>query len=310
MVKIDPYLKTIAGISDEETAFEKLIETLLPTNRTPDFFVDWSKVRANVESNRIGISLLNSLITSRNRYEDMKSLLSRYSKEILPVIPLIIAVRDKNMLLVEKFEVGHLALEEFSFKKRNLSASEIEKHADFCRDSGILELFGEIKDLRDYLLGVEVGMDTNARKNRGGTVMERFVEVYLKTLSRRSNIDFLSQASSPAILQKWGVRVQVDKTNRRFDFAVFNPDAERLYLIEVNFYSGGGSKLKATAGEYIELNNFLKGQGLELIWITDGEGWKTTKNPLKETFHNNDYLLNINFMSRGLLEEIVLGHHR
>ena len=310
MVKLDPYLRTIPGISDEDTAFEKLIETLLPTNRTPDFFVAWSKVKENVERNRIGISLLNSLINSKDRYGDLKSLLADYSDKILPVIPLIIAVRDKNMLIVEKFEVGHLALESFNFKGRKLPSSDITKYADFCHNSGILALFDEIKDLRDYLLGVEVGMDTNARKNRGGTVMERFVEVYLTSLSEKSGIEFLSQASSPAILEKWGVKVEVDKTNRRFDFAVFNPDTEKLYLIEVNFYSGGGSKLKATAGEYIELNNFLKRQGLELIWITDGEGWKTAKNPLKETFQNNDYLLNIEFMNRGLLEEIALGHHR
>ena len=308
MVKVDPYRAKIPKIRDESVAFDMFIETLLSTNRTPYFFVDWSKVKEHVEKNKLGISLLNSLIHSKDRYSDIKSLLMKYSKEILPVFPLIIAVRDQKMDLIEKFEIGYLKIEKYEFTSRQLSDNEIDKYADFCKDAGILSLFGEIKDLRDYLLGVEVGMDTNARKNRGGKIMENFVESYLILLSKSKHIEFIPQATSSAIFRKWGMKVKLDRTDRRFDFAVFDGDSKKLYLIEVNFYSGGGSKLKATAGEYAELHNFLKKQGIDFIWITDGNGWLTAKNPLKETFFNNDYILNINFLNKGILEEIIGGN--
>ncbi len=305
MVKLDPYMAKIPEITDEDKAFDIFIETLLSTNRTPSFFVDWDKVKEHVERYKVGISILNSLIHSKERYSDIKDLLSEYSKEILPVFPLIIAVREQKMDLIEQFDVGHLTIEKYDFSGRKLTDEEVKKYADFAKDSGILSLFGEIKDLRDYLLGVEVGMDTNARKNRGGKLMEQFVESYLISLSKNKNIEFISQATSSTIFRKWGVKVELDRTDRRFDFAVFNKSSRKLFLIEVNFYAGGGSKLKATAGEYIELYNFLKKQGIELIWITDGYGWLTAKNPLRETFFNNNYVLNINFINKGLLEEII-----
>ena len=308
MVKVDPYTVKIPKITDGDTAFEMFIDTLLSTNRTPSFFVDWNKVKEHVEENKVGISLLNSLIHSKDRYSDIKGLLMKYSKEILPVFPLIIAVRDKKMDLIEKFEVGHLEIEKYEFSRRMLNDDEIEKYAKFCEKSGILSLFGEIKDLRDYLLGVEVGMDTNARKNRGGTEMENLIQTYLKKLSKKIGIDFIPQATQKKIYEKWGKKILLDKTNRSFDFAVFHPKKHKLYLIEVNFYSGGGSKLKATAGEYKELHNFLKNQNIDFIWITDGNGWLTAKNPLEETFFNNDYILNINFVNKGILEEIIGGN--
>ena len=79
----------------------------------------------------------------------------------------------------------------------------------------------------------------------------------------------------------------------------------KLILIEVNFYSAGGSKLKATAGEYKELSDMLSTQGLGFIWFTDGKGWNTAKTALQETFEHNDYIFNLDMVKDGVLEEVI-----
>jgi type II restriction enzyme len=133
--------------------------------------------------------------------------------------------------------------------------------------------------------------------------METIVENQLRQICTEHSLSIISQATSPKIKELWGINVEVDKSSRRFDFAVKNEDV--LYLIETNFYGGSGSKLKATAGEYKALFDFIISQGHKFIWITDGLGWKTTLRPLEETFNYIDYTLNLKMAATGLLSAII-----
>ena len=180
----------------------------------------------------------------------------------------------------------------------------------FFQDSGLKELLQNkhIKNVVDYCLGIEVGMDTNARKNRTGTSMERIVEVIIKNFSSENDLEYISQATQKKIKDEWNFEIQIDKSNRIFDFAVYEKNSNKLYLIETNYYGGGGSKLKSTAGEYQYLFDFLKSQNIHLIWITDGLGWNTTKKGLFETFIHNDYVFNLELVKKGVLKEIILNN--
>ena len=131
------------------------------------------------------------------------------------------------------------------------------------------------------------------------SICERFVIEYCE----QNGFEYIYQATSKKIKDIFGVDLKMDKIDRRIDFAI--KTNQNLYLIEVNYYSGGGSKLKATAGEYKDLSDLLKGQGYEFIWLTDGKGWNTAKSPLKETFEHDDYILNLSMIKDGVLEEIV-----
>ena len=155
----------------------------------------------------------------------------------------------------------------------------------------------------DYCKGIEVGMDTNARKNRTGTSMETICETYVKKLCDKYGYSYISQATADKIKSEFGRTIHLDKINRRFDFAINTP--KNCYLVEVNFYSGGGSKLKATAGEYKEVSDMLESQGLKFIWFTDGKGWNTAKTALRETFEHNDYIFNLDMIKDGVLEEVI-----
>jgi len=152
--------------------------------------------------------------------------------------------------------------------------------------------FGEIikdrklKNLVDYATGVEVGLDSNGRKNRGGKLMEKIVEEFVKEAIKDTKFEYMTQATAKKIKEKWDIDVIVDKSSRIIDFAI-NKNG-KLFFIECNFYGGGGSKLKSTITEYIEMNRYLNKQNIEFIWITDGAGWQSTLKPLRKYFDKED----------------------
>ena len=179
-----------------------------------------------------------------------------------------------------------------------------EKYLNFVTQTGLKELIvsRKIKNLVDYMIGVEAGLDSNGRKNRGGKAMENIVEVFIADLCRKKKYRYLTQANAEKIKTQLHYDVPVDKSSRQYDFVIDN--GKELFLIETNFYGGGGSKLKSTAGEYRNLFDILENK-FKFIWITDGYGWKVTARPLRETFDHNDYLFNLALLEKGILEYIV-----
>lgn len=294
---------------EKPVKFEYLLKTLVDTITTYDFFVDWNKVKINLKKVEKLLHLLNYLIGKENLKEEFFALLKEYP-EVIQVFPILIAVRgDKIQVLNEKVEI-----EVIYFKKyKNLSNEEIEKYYRFFRQTGLEEIFKNrsIKNLVDYVFGIEVGLDTHARKNRVGVLMEKIVESEIKSLIAKYNyIDYIYQADVNKIKNKWNISIVIDKTDRKFDFAILNTKNNKLFLIEVNFYSGQGSKLKATAGEYISLNNFLreKNKNVEFIWITDGKGWLSVKNALLEAYNSCILILNLKAIKEGYLERILTSN--
>ncbi|MCT7551355.1 type II restriction endonuclease [Aliarcobacter butzleri] len=157
-----------------------------------------------------------------------------------------------------------------------------------------------------YFLAITPVVDTNARKNRTGDLMESFVEKFIKDFcDENSNFKYISQATQKKIKDIFNYDIEIDKNSRRFDFALYDKSKNKIYLIEVNYYGGGGSKLKATAGEYQYLYDFLKAQNIDFIWVTDGKGWLTSLNPLEETFNHNDYVINLDMLKKGILSIIT-----
>jgi len=161
----------------------------------------------------------------------------------------------------------------------------------------------KIKNLVDYMIGVEAGLDSNGRKNRSGQCMESIVEFFISDFCKGRNFKYLKGANAKKIKGKWGFDVPVDKSSRIYDFVV--NDGKELFIFETNFYSGGGSKLKSTAGEYRNLFDTLAGK-YKFIWITDGYGWRKTARPLRETFDNNEYLFNLDMLEKGILGYLTI----
>ena len=151
------------------------------------------------------------------------------------------------------------------------------------------------------MIGVEAGLDSNGRKNRGGHAMENITEFFIKDWCQKNDYKYIKEANSTQVKRMFGKTIPVDKASRRFDFVICTKSG--LVVIETNFYSGGGSKLKSTAGEYKELYNLI-GKDHKFVWITDGEGWKTASLPLRETFEHNDYIFSLKMLECGILSNM------
>lgn len=307
-MKYSPIFKNKIGCKNESEVFAYLINNLNDSIRYCDYFVNWEKVLGNTRDLEIDLNIMNYLVGKEDIEKEFRYLLKKHP-QIVRLIPVLLACRETNFKILTDLSGGNLKYEDFSFKsKKDLSEAEISKAVSFAQKSGLLQIFKDktVKNIIDYTIGIEVGLDSNGRKNRGGTAMEKATETFVQALCIKHNLQYMKEATSEKVLVKWGIKLKVDKSSRRFDFAVYN--GTRLYLIETNYYGGGGSKLKATAGEYKALYDFLMRDGHKFIWVTDGVGWRTTSRPLEETFNHIEYLLNLRMLTEGLLENIVVNN--
>lgn len=279
---VSSLLLKIAGVSSTEEYINLFFKTLMKTNQTYDYFVDWKKIKEKVRKYVKEISLLNSLtkIEPEERKRELKEIFKRYP-ETIPVIPSIIALREQNISILE---IGERALyKTFDFSKRKLSDDEAEDIVNFCEKVGILQLFGEINDLYAYLLGVEVGLDSNARKNRSGKIFQDLVGLLLKRKLKDANLKIKSEDPNIIIRRK-----------KKADFVIYYENNPRI-IIECNFYNTTGSKPIETANAYVELQREIRERkGITFIWITDGPAWEKMKSTIIQSFKKIDFPMNYN----------------
>ena len=280
MIFLETYRRL--GLVDENNIFEYLISTLKDSNQTFDYFVDWGTVFNNVGEIEKQLNILNYLIGKENIEDEFRLLIKEYP-EIVNVIPVFLAIRAKSLKVLVDYKQKDWVYKEYFFRKKSkYTDEEIDDIIEFCQLSGFLKLLEDrkIKNLVDYCIGMEVGIGTNGRKNRSGDIMEGIMDWHIKSTCMKSNLKYIKQGTRKDTMEKWGINLPIDKINRIHDF-IINRDG-KLVIIETNFYSTSGSKLKATAGEYQELHKFLKNKEEidSFIWITDGIGWETTQGSL------------------------------
>lgn len=279
--------------------FNNLITTFKSSIKTWDYFVNWKKVFSNSSDLEISLNKLNYLLGKDNLEDEFRKLYAS-NPDIVKALPVLLAVRENKL---EVFDKTTKNSEFFDFSGKE---QDPEKYLEFLNKSGLARLFQKdgVKNLVDYVMGVEVGLDSNGRKNRGGSLMEEIAGAFVSDFCNKNGYEYMAQARATNIKSKWGVDIKVDKSERSFDFAVYNPKNKKIKLFEANFYNGGGSKLKAVCGEFRSLYDELKAQDIDFIWITDGLGWHTTKRPLEETYNHNEYVFNLNMLESGVLNEL------
>jgi type II restriction enzyme len=301
-------LTNFLSLNSDHELFQYFTDTLKLKGITQwDYFVKWEKVYNNIKPYEVELNILNVLIGKENIKEELTKLILEYPK-VVNVIPLLLAIRFKNkkeqkiniVSDIKTFEYDHFDL---SIKTPN--KEEAENIAEFFVGCGLADLVKDkkVKNLMDYATGVEVGLDSNGRKNRGGHQMEKAVETYIKEVCEELRLPYLKEANAKAIKTAWNIDLEVDKSSRRIDY-VINKNG-KLYFFEVNFYGGGGSKLKSTATEYVKMDEYWNKQNIEFIWITDGAGWLSTLLPLREYFDKAEYLLNLEMLKNGILKKII-----
>ncbi|QJR44461.1 restriction endonuclease [Mycoplasma miroungirhinis] len=263
-----------------------------------EYYVDFKKIYKNVDEIKIELNILNSLIGSKNIQKDFLNLVNKYP-EILKCIPILIAVRTNDIFILDNHKEFN-----FSFNKMNYSPLE---YLTFMQKIGLFELMEtrKISNLYDYVLGIEVGLDSNARKNRGGHLMENLVENFIIQAGFQINKDYFKEMYASDIELKWNIDLSLLSNNglidKRFDY--FIKTNKQIYLIETNFYSSGGSKLNEIARSYkqmaSEINQIKK---VTFVWFTDGKGWKSSRRGLQEAFESIKNIYNINDLKNGIIK--------
>lgn len=265
-----------------------------------NFYVDFEKVYRNTELIKDELNLLNGLVGAKDIKNEFKRIVSKYPHTI-NVIPILLAKRDLEIKInsVEKTYC-------FNFRNPNYS---IDEYVTFMDKSGLFDLLQNhiIHSLVDYVMGVEVGMDTNGRKNRSGDAMEDLVESYLIKCALEKDITYYKEMYLSEIESKWNIDLSsisnLGKTEKRFDFVVKTKN--KIFAIETNFYSGGGSKLNETARSYKTLALEAKDiKGFKFVWFTDGIGWLSARHNLEETFDVLDDIYCISELEQGIMKEI------
>lgn len=265
------------------------------------YYIDFETIYKNAEIYKIELNMLNSLIGSKNIEKDFRNLVEKYPN-VIKCIPTLLAVRQSEIIVLDddgnKFE--------YSFKKMNY---DVEQYIVFMRETGLFELLEKhlINNLYDYVLGVECGLNSNARKNRGGHLMEDAVEKFIQKAGFKKGETYFKEMYLQDIEEKWKLDMSFisnqNQATKRFDFVIKTDKC--IYGIETNFYASGGSKLNETARSYKMIaEEAKKVVGFEFVWFTDGMGWISARNNLKETFDNMEHIYNIADMKNGIMKEI------
>lgn len=286
----------------EIRSFNDWISNFRSSISSYDYYINFDKVIKNAESIKIELNILNSLIGSDNVEKDFEELVTRYP-ETLSCIPLLLAVRGSQIYAQD--EDGGF---DYDFKKMNHS---VEQYKVFMKKTGLFDMISKhvVNNLFDFALGIETGLDSNGRKNRGGHLMENLVEKYIIEEGFVKDKTYFKEMYLVDIERNWNIDLSSlsnqGKSAKRFDFVVKTND--KVYAIETNFYASSGSKLNETARSYKMIAQESKNiDGFSFVWFTDGIGWKNAKNNLEETFDSMEHIYNISDLENGIVKKIFV----
>lgn len=276
--------------------FNEWLSTFRPSINEYGYYIDFDKVYENAEHLKIEINILNSLLGSKNIEMEFDKIMTRYP-ECLKAIPILLAVRENEIYCQD--EKGAV-----NYRFDHVEQTP-EQYKYFMEKTGLFDMLQNhiISSLYDYVTGVEVGLNSNGRKNRGGHQMEDLVESFLK----EANVEYYKEMYLTEIESKWGINlssISAEGTStKRWDFVV--KTNSMIYVIETNFYASGGSKLNETARSYKMIAEESSGiPGFKFVWITDGGGWKRAKRNLEETFNVLDTLYNITDLENNAFQKL------
>lgn len=280
--------------------FDEWFSTFTDSIATYEYYTDFNKVYRNIDKLKVELNIMNSLTGSKDIENDFDKLYKRYP-EIRKCLPLLIAVREKEIKVLDNGE---------KLKYNFTNINNIELLKKFMRKTGLFDLISNhlVNNLVDYATGVEVGLGSNGRKNRGGHLMEDVLQGFIEKEGFKLNQTYFKEMYLKDIESKWNIDLSslsnLGKVAKRFDYVVKTQNC--IYAFETNFYSSSGSKLNETARSYKMIAEESKNiKGFAFIWVTDGLGWVDARNNLEETFDSMENIYNIKDLSNGKLKELL-----
>lgn len=278
MIRISNY--ELLGFNNQKDYLQYFMDTLLKNNYTYDYFINWKKVYSNLKEYEIEISILNTLshIEENDRCEKLLELLIYYPR-ISEILPMIIGIRQESIDIFDRYQK---TFKKFVFKNNTTDLIE------FCEKTGIFKLFNHITDLHSYLIGLESGIDTNARKNRSGQIFKKLIEDIINSNLKNYPKYTISN------------KKYISNLKANFDFIIIDKDNTPKIAIKCNFYNSPGSKAKSVSNSYLESQKILKNNDIKFIWVTDGYNWKKMESLIIDSSRDMDYVLNYTLLNENL----------
>lgn len=280
---------------------DTFLRTLVSTNKSHDFFTDWGKARSYQQLYKDELALLGVLTNSSDPREELARLIKTYPR-INTLIPLLNAVRikeaAKTLIVLDENATDDI---QYYFGETSLDDATVMRSVDFAEKSGLLAELTKIKNHTDYYFGVEVGMDTNGRKNRSGTAMENITEPYVRVFAEAHDGKYLTQTNFEAAAEKFGVKVPPNQFNKRGDFMILIDGSP--INIETNFFDGSGSK-QEIMNSYVSRAQDLAKAGWGFGLVTDGLGWRRSRTQLDYGYSTIKYIMNLSMCAEGSLEDM------
>ena len=276
------------GYSSIDEYSKDFLNTLLESNYTYEFFVNWDKVYNNLKNHLVEISILNSLnkIPHNEVESKFREIIINYD-EVVPLLPIILAIRNKKVPI---FNIQDKSSKIISF---SINGFDIDEIVEFSIKTGLLELFNNIDDLYSYLVGTEVGLDTNARKNRSGRIFEDAVGILLEEKIRNLVGFHIVKEDNTVNIHR----------SKRFDYVIYKDNIPRI-TFECNFYNSTSSKPIEVAHSYANLQKDIDDANLLFIWVTDGKGWSQMFSTLLNVAEDIDFIVNYRMLNK-IIDDIL-----
>lgn len=281
--------------------FEEWLKTFTDNINGWNYYVNFDTAYKNTSAVKRELALLNTLKGSDNIKSEFVDLINCYP-ECLHAIPLLLAVRE-NVIAITDNE------RRFDFDFNNMNY-DVNDYCEFMEKTGVFDLLQShvIGDILDVGLGINIGLDSNARKNRGGDQMEDLVEHFICEAGFVKDVTYFKEMYLEDVERMWGYSLSAisaeGTATKRFDFVVKPAGSNEVYICECNCYSSSGSKLNETARSFKTISLEAKEiQHVHFVWFTDGAGWLKTKKNLKETYDVQEDIYNINDLKNGIIKD-------
>lgn len=299
-----------------EKRAEYFLENLMSTNKTIDYWVDWDKIKRNLKEHEANLNSLNYLI---GKNKDIRlcaqKVFLKFPDSIYTAL-ILVGIRLKKSKEIDILDFPQMNTYQLDFRKNVLrqkaAANDIDRYIDFFENIGLFKFLSTHPNLNlvDYVFGVELGMDTNARKNRSGTQNEKIIYKFIDEMCKRYNeLEWGQQLRAKDIIKKWKLENPLPgmKTDRKFDAVIFNTNNGKALICETNFFNSTGSKLSTVAGNYETIYEAIsKGKNFDFVWISDGPAWSQTSHAIEDAMRVIPNILNLKMVQDGMLEELII----
>lgn len=285
-----------------EDFVEEFQDTIIPSAIPSSEFIDWDDIEKQIENYEEQIEAIAELegVSEAAFVEGLTEALMEAddTRKWIDFYFEILGERGNKYTALE-------GLWKFYDIQRAIDGGDRDSARDLAEELqkiGLQYVVDHSADIRDHYRGMLVGMETHSRKNRQGSCFENIAQERIEEI-----VDQLQQEGYDAHVEAEYTTEYNDESGQKktVDFGIFE-DGELRVVFEANCYKGGGSKPSEIRRSYNHVASRMRNDGVEFVWITDGQGWgKSLTNVLRESYNDITDVYNLHQVEEYLVEDVL-----